>query len=199
MCRELLDRQETPSYPANRSPGAPPSQALSGYPPRAATSLLPWPSNRPFRCCKSGRQIIHAAFMRHIRFPLSLRTAEPPLSKRGIEISHKNVRHWWCRFGFTFAEGASGRRAGAMRACGQRRWHLTTILPSPSGQSGKPDARNLRDLPPRPTEGQRRPHRFTPKLRRRSVPVARRHHWVRQLVLSTFSRLPAPHPGPGDC
>ena len=37
-----------------------------------------------------------------------------------------------------------------------------------------PDAQILRNLPPRPATGQCKPHRFTPKLRRRSVPVSHR-------------------------
>ena len=33
--------------------------------------------------------------MMYVRVPLSLRNVEELLVKRGIDISHETVRHWW--------------------------------------------------------------------------------------------------------
>ena len=46
------------------------------------------------------------------------------------------------------------------------------FLAQPSRQSRQANARILRDLSPRPAAGQCQPNRFTPKPRRRSVPVS---------------------------
>ncbi len=51
-------------------------------------------------------------------------------------------------------------------------WHHA--LGSATASASKANAQILRNLPPRPTATQRQPHRFTPKLRRRSVPVSHR-------------------------
>ena len=69
---------------------------------------------------------------------------------------------------------------------GQRPAISPRSRPSPCGRFGRigvnsvsrrwsqPNPQILRDLLPRPTTGQCQPHRFTPKFRHRSVPVAHR-------------------------
>ena len=58
----------------------------------------------PFRYFKTSPEIIRLAVMLYVRYPLSLRSVEDLLHKRGIEISHETVRFWWNRFGTLFAE-----------------------------------------------------------------------------------------------
>jgi putative transposase len=41
--------------------------------------------------------------MMYVRYPLSLRNVEDLLFGHGIDICHETVRHWWNRFGPTFA------------------------------------------------------------------------------------------------
>ena len=57
----------------------------------------------PFRYFKTSPEIIRLAVMLYVRYPLSLRSVEDLLHKRGIEISHETVRFWWNRFGTLFA------------------------------------------------------------------------------------------------
>ena len=57
----------------------------------------------PFRCFNSSPEVIRAAVMLYIRYPLSLRNVEDLLFKQGIDVSYETVRFWWNRFGPMFA------------------------------------------------------------------------------------------------
>jgi len=52
--------------------------------------------------------------MMYVRFPLSLRNVEDLLFERGIDICHETVRHWWNRFGSTFAFDIGLQRVSRM-------------------------------------------------------------------------------------
>lgn len=53
----------------------------------------------PLRYFKPSPVIIRLAVMIYRRFPLSLRTVEDLLHKRGTDVCHETVRFWWRRFG----------------------------------------------------------------------------------------------------
>ena len=53
----------------------------------------------PFRYFKTSPEVIRAAVMLYIRYPLSLRNVEDLLFKQGIDISYETLRFWWNRFG----------------------------------------------------------------------------------------------------
>jgi len=46
----------------------------------------------PFRCFNSSPEVIRAAVMLYILYPLSLRNVEDLLFERGIDICHETVR-----------------------------------------------------------------------------------------------------------
>ena len=64
----------------------------------------------PFRYFNSAPEVIRAAVMLYVRYPLSLRNVEDLLFERGIDISHETVRFWWSRFGPMFATEIRRRR-----------------------------------------------------------------------------------------
>ncbi|MEO5499576.1 MAG: IS6 family transposase, partial [Candidatus Saccharimonadales bacterium] len=78
----------------------------------------------PFRCFNTVPEVIRAAVMLYIRYPLSLRNVEDLLFKQGIDISHETVRYWWNRFGPLFASEIRRRRVSYMRGFRHWRWHL---------------------------------------------------------------------------
>ena len=84
-------------------------------------------NRNPFRYFNSSPEVIRAAVMLYIRYPLSLRNVEDLLSGYGIDICHETVRFWWNRFGPMFA--AEIRRRRVSRVCGFRhwRWHLDEV------------------------------------------------------------------------
>ena len=49
---------------------------------------------RIFCSFKTSPDIIRLAVMMDVRYPLSLRTIEDLLHKRGIDITHETVRFW---------------------------------------------------------------------------------------------------------
>ena len=53
----------------------------------------------PFRYLNSEPGVIRLVVMMSARFPLSLRSVENLLFKRGIDMCHETARHWWNRFG----------------------------------------------------------------------------------------------------
>ena len=48
-------------------------------------------------------EIIQLAVKLYARFPLSLRSVEDLLHKRGVDVSYEAILYWWHRFGFKFA------------------------------------------------------------------------------------------------
>ena len=60
-------------------------------------------SDNPFRWFDSSPEVIRLVVMMYVRYPLSLRNVEDLLFGHGIDICHETVRHWWNRFGPTFA------------------------------------------------------------------------------------------------
>ena len=78
----------------------------------------------PFRYFNSSPDVIRLVVMMYVRFPLSLGNVKDPLAKRGIDICHETVRHWWNRFGPLFAAHVRRQRISRMRAFRQWRWHL---------------------------------------------------------------------------
>jgi hypothetical protein len=64
----------------------------------------------PFRYFNSSPEVIRAAVMLYVRFPLSLRNVEDLLFERGIDVCHETVRLWWNRFGPLFAADIRRRR-----------------------------------------------------------------------------------------
>jgi transposase-like protein len=49
----------------------------------------------PFRYFNSSPEVIRAAVLLYIKYPLSLRNVEDLLAKRGIDVCHETVRQWW--------------------------------------------------------------------------------------------------------
>ena len=91
-------------------------------------------NKNPFRYFNSSPEVIRAAVMLYIRFPLSLRNVEDLLFGHGIDICHETVRFWWNRFGPMFA--AEIRRRRVNRMCGFRhwRWHLDEMYVKLNGE-----------------------------------------------------------------
>jgi putative transposase len=81
------------------------------------------PAN-PFRYFNSSPEVVRAAVMLYVRYPLSLRNIEDLLFERGIDICHETVRFWWNRFGPMFAAEIRRRRINRMRGFRHWRWHL---------------------------------------------------------------------------
>jgi len=90
--------------------------------------------NNPFRYFNSSPEVIHAAVMLYIRFPLSLRNVEDLLFERGIDICHETVRYWWNRFGPLFAAEIRRRRVSRMRGFRHWRWHLDEVFVKINGE-----------------------------------------------------------------
>ena len=61
-----------------------------------------------FRCFNSWPEVIRAAVMLYIRYPLSPRNVEDLLFKQGIDVSYETVRFWWNRFGPIFTSASGG-------------------------------------------------------------------------------------------
>ena len=61
------------------------------------------PNQLSFRYFKTSTGIIQHALMLYVRFPLSLRSVEDLLHKRGVDVSYEAILYWWHRFGFKFA------------------------------------------------------------------------------------------------
>ncbi len=81
----------------------------------------------PFRYFNSSPEVIRAAVMMYVRFPLSLRQVEDLLHERGIDICHETVRFWWNRFGPMFAAEIRNRRV-RFRSYSRWRWHLDEVF-----------------------------------------------------------------------
>src|SRR4028119_1473907 len=88
----------------------------------------------PFRCFNSSPEVIRAAVMLYIRYPLSLRNVEDLLFKQGIDISYETVRFWWNRFGPMFAGEIRRKRVSYMRGFRHWRWHLDEMYVKVNGK-----------------------------------------------------------------
>lgn len=91
-------------------------------------------TKNPFRCFNSSPEVIRAAVMLYIRYPLSLRNVEDLLSERGIDICHETVRFWWNRFGPMFAAEIRRRRVHRMRGFRHWRWHVDEMYMKLNGE-----------------------------------------------------------------
>jgi putative transposase len=87
----------------------------------------------PFRYFNSSPKVIRLVMM-YVRFPLSLRNVEDLLAKRGIDICHETVRHWWNRFGPMFAGDIRRQRVIRMRGFRQWKWHLDEVYVKINGE-----------------------------------------------------------------
>jgi putative transposase len=72
--------------------------------------------------------------MMYVRFPLSLRNVEDLLFKRGIDVGHETVRHWWNRFGPMFAGDIRRHPVSRMLGFRQWRWHLHEMYVKLNGE-----------------------------------------------------------------
>jgi putative transposase len=90
--------------------------------------------SNPFRCFNSAPEVIRAAVMLYIRYPLSLRNVEDLLFKQGIDISYETVRFWWNRFGPMFAGEIRRKRVAYMRGFRHWRWHLDEMYVKVNGE-----------------------------------------------------------------
>ena len=108
----------------------------------------------PFRYLHSSPEVIRLVVMMYVRFPLSLRNVEDLLFKRGIDICHETVRHWWNRFGPLFAADVRRQRVSRMRGFRHWRWHLNEMCVKLNGEmvylwravdQGRRDSREFRD------------------------------------------------------
>ena len=88
----------------------------------------------PFRYFNSSPEVIRLVVMMYVRFPLSLRNVEDLLAERGIDICHETVRHWWNRFGPTFAGDLRRQRVSRMRGFRQWKWHLDEMYVKVNGE-----------------------------------------------------------------
>ena len=82
----------------------------------------------PFRYFNSSPEVIRAAVLLYVKYPLSLRNVEDLLAERGIDISHETVRQWWNRFGPMFAAQIKKKRICARRGMPEWRWHLDEVF-----------------------------------------------------------------------
>ncbi len=89
----------------------------------------------PFRYFNSSPEVIRAAVMMYVRFPLSLRQVEDLLHERGIDICHETVRFWWNRFGPMFAAEIRKRRIQRQRHHPQWRWHFDEVFVRIGGET----------------------------------------------------------------
>ena len=88
----------------------------------------------PFRYFNSSPEVIRAAVLLYVKYPLSLRHVEDILAERGIDISHETVRQWWNRFGPMFAAEIKKKRISARQGMPQWRWHLDEVFVKINGQ-----------------------------------------------------------------
>ena len=93
----------------------------------------PKPAN-PYRYFNSSPEVIRAAVMLYVRFPLSLRNVEDLLFERGIDICHETVRLWWNRFGPLFAADIRRRRIREQQGTRHWRWHLDEMFVRLNGE-----------------------------------------------------------------
>ncbi|WP_126174270.1 IS6 family transposase [Altericroceibacterium xinjiangense] len=91
-------------------------------------------TSNPFRCFNSSPEVIRAAVMLYVRYPLSLRNVEDLLFERGIDICHETVRFWWNRFGPMFAAEIRRRRVSRMRGFRHWRWHVDEMYVKLNGE-----------------------------------------------------------------
>ena len=89
---------------------------------------------RPFRYFNSSPDVIRAAVLLYVNYPLSLRNVEDLLAERGIDICHETVRHWWNRFGPLFAAEIKKKRVGDRYGQPQWRWHLDEVFVKINGR-----------------------------------------------------------------
>ena len=88
----------------------------------------------PFRYFNSSPEVIRAAVLLYVKYPLSLRHVEDILAERGIDVSHETVRQWWNRFGPLFAAEIKKKRIIARQGMPQWRWHLDEVFVKINGQ-----------------------------------------------------------------
>ena len=88
----------------------------------------------PFRYFNSSPEVIRAAVLLYVKYPLSLRNVEDLLAERGIDISHETVRQWWNRFGPIFAAEIKKKRISARNGIPQWRWHLDEVFVKINGE-----------------------------------------------------------------
>jgi putative transposase len=88
----------------------------------------------PFRYFNSSPEVIRAAVMLYVRFPLSLRNVEDLLFERGIDICHETVRLWWNRFGPLFAADIRRQRVRQRQGARHWRWHLDEMFVRLNGE-----------------------------------------------------------------
>ena len=88
----------------------------------------------PFRYFNSSPQVIRAAVLLYVKYPLSLRNVEDLLAERGIDICHETVRQWWNRFGPMFAAEIKKTRISARRGIPEWRWHLDEVFVKINGE-----------------------------------------------------------------
>lgn len=89
----------------------------------------------PFRYFNSSPEVILAAVLLYVRYPLSLRNVEDLLFERGIDICHETVRLWWNRFGPLFAADIRRQRVSRMRGRRHWRWHLDEMYAKINGET----------------------------------------------------------------
>jgi len=82
----------------------------------------------PFRYFNSSPEVIRAAVLLYVKYPLSLRNVEDLLAERGIDVCHETVRQWWNRFGPMFAAEIKKKRIEARRGMPEWRWHLDEVF-----------------------------------------------------------------------
>ena len=88
----------------------------------------------PFRYFNCSPEVIRAAVLLYVKYPLSLRHVEDILAERGIDISQETVRQWWNRFGPMFASAIRKKRISARQGMPQWRWHLDEVFVKINGQ-----------------------------------------------------------------
>nr|WP_206607907.1 IS6 family transposase [Ferruginivarius sediminum] len=87
-----------------------------------------------FRYFKTSPEVIRAAVLMYVRYPLSLRNVEDLLFERGIDVTHETIRQWWNRFGPMFASELRKKRAGCHRSYIQWRWHMDEVFVRINGE-----------------------------------------------------------------
>jgi len=90
--------------------------------------------SNPFRYFNSSPEVIRAAVLLYVKYPLSLRHVEDMLAERGIDVSHETVRQWWNRFGPMFAAEIRKKRIRARHGMSQWRWHLDEVFVKINGE-----------------------------------------------------------------
>jgi putative transposase len=88
----------------------------------------------PYRYFNSSPEVIRAAVMLYVRFPLSLRNVEDLLFERGIDICHETVRLWWNRFEPLFAVEIQRRQIREQQGARHWRWYLDEMFVRLNGE-----------------------------------------------------------------